>query len=272
MHSFARQVLRHARQAILLGSILFFALGTALGGELPLAGRLRILCLTLVGPLCMAGWVYVQDEIRLYAARVASRKRFGLELPQPVHLGMEAILSAGVLASLVALALFTLLSACGARLLVAYGVGAVAAMVFVRWFLHAQLANLWQDLRAATDAESVRLKEQKEASLRRHLTATEATLARLLETIGEEPNSKLEAVYLAKHRIDPHRNLVASHEPVDLTPETLQACDELIRLVMSEASRDLSSAPIFRVFEKFPQIPRRIYGDAHDAYADLNRY
>ena len=143
------------------------------------------------------------------------------------------------------LALFALLSAIGARFLVAYGAGAVVAMVFVRWFLHAHLTNLWQDLRVATDAETARLEEQKKESLHSHLAATEAALTRLLATIGEDTYPKLEKVYLAKHRIDRHNNLLATHEPVDLAPETLHACDELIRLVMSEASRDLYSAPIF---------------------------
>lgn len=264
--------MRHAQLTSLLGISTFFGLGIALPGPPPLPGRLRILFLTSVGTLCMAGWEYAQDEFRLRQGRIAGRKLFGLDLPQPIHLGVDALLCAGSLANLLVLALFVIVTAFGGAFLVAFGVGAASAVVFVRWFLRAHLTNLRQSHKAQTEAELIRMKEQSQAAFQAHLAATEATLARLLEAIGEDAYQKLEKAYLAEHRINIARKLVATQEPLGLPLEQSQACHELIRLVMREASNVLHSAPIIQVFEKFAQIPSMIYWETCDAYADDNRY
>ncbi len=216
----------------------------------------------------MGGWAHVLGEFRLWRERAVGRKRFGLEFPQPVHVGVTAVLCAGSFANLLVLALFAILTGLGAEFLVAFGGGAVAATVFVRWFLQAHQANLWQDIESQTKAA----KQKEQQAQQVHLAAIEKALARLLGSVGADAYQKLERVYLAKHRIDATRRFVATHEPLDLPSEQSQACDELIRLVMLEASNVLHSAPVIQVFRKFPQIPRIVYWEICDAYADNNRY
>lgn len=268
MRSFVRQAMRHARPTSLLAYCVFFSLGMAIKGPLAPQGRLRILLLVFVGTLCMGGWAYAQDEFRLWRGRIAGQKRFGLEFPQPVHLGMDALVCAGSLASLLVLALFASLTALGLEFLVAFGVGVAAAAVFVRFFCAAHLANLWQDIDDRSNAE----KAQAQAARQAHLDSTERTIRTLLKRIRNDAHNKLEQVYLAEHRIDASRKSVATHQPVDLPPDQLAACTELIGLVMREAGNVLHSAPIIQVFEAIPEIPTRIFWETCDAFADDNRY